>query len=308
MDIVFDQEIYFSNKNHLPLNDIAQSLLALQKAVVVAPRAMELLYEDVIADGVEIFIDELRSGSLSENLKYYFRVGLQKHVEDQVGIPIESLENQPPDRIKKIAAWLIAAGMLFALKAASESFQSKEPKTHIDQQINISLNAGRDITGIETNILRNALEKSVRENPEAVKGAVGFVRPAKKDIEASIQLDRSQFLSSQAIAEVPSALPEEELQEKSIEFANTEIYIRATDRDSGKKGWAATIPEFRESRIRLHVAPGIDLNFLAHSDVIVGNVIVFYSIDDRGNVVKPRAHLISLNEQKTKSFGGGSAP
>lgn len=26
MDIVFDQEVYFSNKNHLPLNDIAQSL------------------------------------------------------------------------------------------------------------------------------------------------------------------------------------------------------------------------------------------------------------------------------------------
>jgi hypothetical protein len=308
MDIIFEQEVYYSNKEHLPLNDIAKSLLALEKAVAIAPRVLESLYEDVVAKGIEIFIDELHSGSLSEKLRYYLHVAFQKRIEDEAGLQLGTLEGLPQEKRQQIAAWLIAAGLLVALKFAADAISNKSPKTHIEQQINITLEAGGDITGIDPGVLRSALEQAARENPEAIKGAVGFIKPAKRDQEASIELDRQPYLSSQALAEIPSALPDDETQEKSIEFEDVEIYIRATDRDSGKRGWAATVPEFMDRRIRLHISPGIDLNFLAHNDVVVGNVSVFYSLDEKGNVVKPHAHLFSINEEATSSLTGGVAP
>jgi len=302
MDIVFDQEIYYSNKQHLPLGEVAKSLLALEKATAIAPRAIELLYKDVIAHDFEIIIDELHSGSLTEKLKYYLKPVFQKQLEDATWIDIETLEGKTPEVKEKIVALIFIAVVLFALYEAKQRFFPNSPTNHIEQQINVTLQAGRDISGIDEETLRKALTQAVQEDQDAIKGAVGFVKPAKRDPDASIQIDGKPYLSSQAIAEIPSTLPDEDLRERAIDLANTTISIRATDKDSGKKGWAATIPEFMDRRIRIHISPDIDLNYLAHHDVVVGNVTVFYSTDDAGRIMKPHAHLFSIDKGETASL------
>lgn len=308
MDIAFDQSIYYSNKEHLSLGEVAKSLLALEKAAVIAPRVMELLYPDVVADDFEIVIDELHSGSLSEKLKYYLRLALQRQLEEATGVDVGTLEGKPAEVLEAIVALMVIVGILFALGEAKKRFFPDSPTTHIEQQINIKIQEGREITGIDEQTLRAAFAQAIQENPDAVKGAVGFVKPAKKDAEAAIQIDGKPYLSSQAIAEVPSALPEEDAPERAIDLENTTIYVRATDKDSGKRGWAATIPEFLDKRIRIHISPDIDLAYLARHDVVVGNVTVFYSTDGSGRIVKPHAHLFSISKEQTAKLVGGGAP
>lgn len=303
MYIQFQQEIYYSNKEHVPLSEIAKSLLALEKAAAAAPRALELLYKDVVPQGVQIYVDELQSGSLSEKLKYYVRLAFQKQMGDEFGVEPNLLEIQSESKKQDIAAWVIAAILVMAIQTAKDKFFPGTSSVHIEQQVNVTLQAGRDITGIDEQTLRNVIKQAVQENPEAMKGAVGFVKPAKLDPEASIQIDKKPYLSSQAILEIPSSIPDEPQNERALELTNTTIAIRATDKDSSKKGWAATIAEYSEKRMRLHIAPGVDLNYLAHHDVVVGNVTIFYSIDDTGKVYKPHAHLFSIDKEATKALG-----
>jgi hypothetical protein len=299
MHILCSNNIYYSNKEHLPLGEVAKSLLALEKAISMVPQALENMYGDVVAQDIEVYLEELHEGSLSERLRYYIRLAIQKQVEDESGLSLGNIDGIPNERQEKIAAWLIVACLLVALKYGANQVWPDTPKPNIEHQINVTLNAGRDITGLEPAQLANAIESSIKDNPDAVKGALAFVKPAKKDAFASIAIDGEQVLTPQTLAELPAATIESEQVEKSLEFEDVEIRIRATDRDSGKRGWAATIPEFMDRRIRVHVSPNIDLNFLAQHDQVVGNVSVFYSLDERGNIIKPHAHLFSIDRVKT---------
>lgn len=307
MDISFNQEIFYSNKEHLLLSEVAEALLAAEKSASAAPDVIEALFNGVKVHDFRVYVDELHSGSLTEKLKYYLKLVIQKHIEDKTGVELGDLESAPDEKKKQIIAWAIAAATVMALKVAADRYLPNQDSTNINQQVNVTIEQGHMITGIDNEVLRSAIENSISENPSAVAGAVEFVKPAKKDSDARIDIDGQSYLSSAAIAEVPNELPENELQEKSLELEDTEIQIRATDKDSGKRGWGATIPEFSEKRMRISIAPGIDLVHLAHFDQIVGNVTIFYSIDEHGTVTNIRAHLFSVDLEATDELAGDNA-
>jgi hypothetical protein len=302
MEISFIQNIYYSNKEKIPISEVAKSLLALEELSRVAPEILEKLYEDVTVRNMSVYVDELASGSLKEKINFYFWVAFQKFLAEESGLEPKQLEEESPERRNDILAWVMVAILVIALKAAADKVFPNSEKENIAQQINITFNAGRDITGIDTEKLRKTVEGVVENNPQVVKGAVGFVKPAKKEKEAYIEIDRNSRLSSSFLNEIPDGMIEEGEQEKVIELANTVVFIRATDKDSGKRGWGATILEFNERRIRMHVAPGIDLKFLAHQDVVIGDVAIFFSVDKEGNIRKPHAHLYSIDKDATLRY------
>jgi hypothetical protein len=297
MEVTFEHEIHFSNKSHLLLTDVAKSLLALDRNAKAAPVALEKLFDDVRASDIELYLDNLQTGSLTEKLKFRLKFALQHHIEKNSGLPLGKLSKQPKEKQEQIAAWLFAAVLLIGLREGSELLKARRGKPNLDQQINIILHQGQEITGIEKNTLNGAIDEALHETPGSISGAIDFARPAKKDPNASITLNRHQFLSRESLAEIPSSVQEEQT-EKSVDLHNTLILIRATDRDSGKKGWGATIPEFSDGRMRVTVAPGINLDVLAHQDSAIGNVTIFYTTDNSGNVVKKHAHIFSIGTDK----------
>ncbi len=293
MDIVFEHEIYFSNKNHMLLGDVAKSLLALDRNVKAVPLALEKLYEDVQSTGIDLYIDELHTGSLTEKIKFKLRLALQQHIEKASGTKLGKLSKESQERQEQIVAWLVTAVILIGLKVGAEAIRSESDKPNLENKIDISLSEGSKITAIEQQVLNIAIVDALRETPGSITGAIEFARPAKKDPAAFIRINDQPFVSAEALAEVPSTTIETE-REKTLELSDTQILIRATDRDSGKKGWGATIPAFSDSRMRVTVAPGIDLNALAHQDSVTGNVTIFYTTDNAGNVIKRHAHIYSV--------------
>lgn len=297
MEVTFSQEIYFSNKKKLPIGDVAKSLLALESVSRNSPIALSKLFRGTNVQQIDIFVDTIESGSLKEKINYYFRIAVQKNLENALGFEFPSIEKFSPETRKKVIAWALVALFFFGVKAASNKVFPDQPKKHINNEINIVLAAGRDITGVDEDKLREIFEEITKENPEIVKSSVEFVKPAKQDPSASISFDKDYKLSDSAIKEIPSSLPEDESNEKAIEFEETEILIRATDKDSGRKGWGAIIPQFNNKRIRMSVAPHIDLQLLAQHEIIVGDVTVFYSINKNGDVKRPHAHLYHIEIQ-----------
>ena len=241
---------------------------------------------------------------LKEKIKYYLWVAFQNNIADQSGIDYKNLENESEEKKSNVIGWLLAASLIVALKFAADKAFPNEQKPHIENQINITIQAGKDITGVSEEKLLETIKSVVRENPDAVRGAIGFSNPAKKESDSYLSIGEEVKFTPELLQEVPSGLLEDEEQERVIELEATDIYIRATDKDSGKTGWGATIPEFSKKRIRMHIAPGIDLTFLAHMDIVVGNVAIFYSVDGEGKIRKPHVHLYGIDKERSISRNG----
>lgn len=304
MDIEYTQDIYYSNKQKIPISEVARSLLALEEASSVVPTLIETIFDDVSIKSMSIYIEELESGSLKERVQYYLWIALQNNLENNSEIEYKNLSNETGENKRNIIGWALAATLIIALKFAADRAFPNEEKPYLQEQINITFQAGRDITGIDSEKLLGTVKTLVKENPQAIKGAIGFTNPAKKEKNAHLKIGTITRLTSELLKEVPAGLFEEEEQERVIELTDTEVFIRATDKDSGKKGWGATVPEFSEKRVRMHIAPGIDLEFLSHQDVIVGDVAIFYLVTTQGNVKKPHIHLYSINEEETRRKNG----
>ena len=299
MEIEFTQDIYYSNKKKIPIADVAKALLALEKVSSLAPILLENLFDDVNVKNMSIYVDELESGSLKEKIQYYLWVAFQKNLSENSGVEYNNIENKSDSNKSNIVGWVIAASLVVALKYAADKAFPNQEKPYIQQQINITVQAGRDITGMDTDELLEKIEAVVKENPEAIKGAVEFTKPAKNESDAYLKFGEDVNFSPEFLKEVPNSLLIEDEQERVIELNATEVFIRATDKDSGKKGWGATVPEFNEKRIRMHIAPGIDLVFLFHQDVVIGDVAIFYLIDSEGNIRKPHIHLYAVDKEAT---------
>ncbi len=294
MEINFSQEIYFSNKKKLSLSEIANSLIALENVSILSTQVLTNLYKDTLVEKMEVSIDTLETGSLKETIQYYFKLAIQKNVEGALGNNFPNMENLKDEKRNSIIAWVMVASIFYGIKIGSDKLFPDKPKEHINNEINIVLNTGKNLTGIEEDKLREVLEKISSENPSLPKNAIDFSKPAKKDPEASIDFNNEYKITKEFLKESPSSVLDEEIKEKTLEYINTEIHIRATDKDSGNKGWGAIIPEFSEKRIRLNIGKNIDLDYLSYQELIIGNVAVFYTVDQMGNIQKPHAYLYGV--------------
>lgn len=304
MEIEFIQDIYYSNKKKIPIAEVANSLLALEGVSIITPKILEKLFDDLTVKNLVVYVDELESGSLKEKIQYYLLAVFQKNIEDQSGVEYKNLEAADGDKRSNIVGWVIVATLIIALKLAAEKAFPNSEKPNIQQQINITLQAGRDITGHDTEELLKTITEAVKENPNSIKNAIEFVKPAKKEEDAHLIIGENMQLSPNLLKEVPSSVQDDDDEERVVELASTELIIRATDKDSGKQGWAATVPEFNDKRIRMHIAPGIDLEFLAHQDIVIGDVAIFYKIDLEGKITKPHVHLFGIDKNETVKLNG----
>lgn len=303
MEVEFTQNIYYSNKRRIPIKNVANALLALEENGFLTSRILERLYRDVSIESLNVFVDTLETGSLKEKIKYHLFLAFQKQITEFTGVELKTLENESEKKKSQILGWLVAALIVIGLKVAADRAFPNQQQPNIENQINITLATGEKLTGIEASVLAEVIGMVLDENPNTIKNTIEIAKPAKLEAGSSLELDSGVILSPDFLAEVPSSVINDEDIERSIELTDTEIYIRATDKDSSKKGWGATIPEFTDKRLRMHISPGVDLEFIAHLDVIIGNVSIFYQLDEQGVVRKSHAHLHNVNTTRTLELG-----
>src|SRR3546814_9943611 len=105
---------------------------------------------------------------------------------------------------------------------------------------------------------------TVQDRRRVARNAVDSVAPARREPGASIEMTVG-VISDAAVRETPSPELMEQVQpaEVIVKLRAAEVQIRALDLDSGRRGWAAVIPDLSSRRVSLRVVPGIDLEQLA---------------------------------------------
>ena len=280
LEISVRQQIYYSNRQAIPAREIADSLLALEGIVQLLPEVLIKIFPDTQIQRTELYLDQLKSDSLWEDIVVKFVFGSQekldqalKDLREKIGMDNLSGNNKI---LAAILILLIGYGAIWALKD-DKSIETSRRDT-VEGNNNVILNIGAAELKMDAEQLKAIIESAVKDKKKLSKDATRFAKPAKRDDEASISFNGSEQLrlTPEVIRAMPShvATPEEVTEVE--DFSNVEISIRAIDLDNHQKGWAAVVPVLDDRRVKLHIDPGVDTKYiLAHTTLMADITVVF---------------------------------
>jgi len=300
MELLTEHHIYYSNKHNIPLAEVAESLVALDKIIRHSPYALEKLLPGLKILDIDVFIAKLESGSLWETVLVKFVFGSQDKMEQRIESLRDKLHVEDILSNKGLVAIVAAATILSCgiyFRGKNQAVPISE-KLAIEKNINVIINMGSDITQVDPDKFKSIIESSLKGKEKRIlNDAIGFLRPATRDPDAAITFNQDDNLSitPEAILSYPKQKPEPE--ETMEVYENVDMIIRAIDLDSAKRGWAAIIPAISDRRIRLELAPHIDPITLMTHPTVKANVTVLFRETDKGKI--PR--LIHLSEVVTSN-------
>lgn len=300
MELITSQTFYYSNKQHLSVEDVADSLLALKSFIKATPEVLERICPGLQIQRVDVFVNEIKSGSLLEHLVVKFIWGNQESLDRHVA---ELRNDFKVDSIlanKTLVGAIIGALVLGGGIYVVNKIGAKEEQTQTLQSVqNVFIVNGANLSGVDEQKFRGAVQEVLRNNEHLQKDAVRFVKPAKRDGEASIVFnnDPVSIIDNKTVRAMPSAAPEGLREEEMDDFTDIEIEIRATDLDSNKRGWGAVVPSVAPRRVRMHLDPEIKVHDLLGKQSIRGDITVMYRCDDKGVRYPSLIFLRSIRKQ-----------
>lgn len=296
MEITLHQEIYYSNKDFVPIREVADALIALESIIKQTPPVLECLFPDTTIKSVEVFIDKLESGSLSEKLVVKFIFGSQENFDQFIDdlrkrVGMDKIMSNP-SLFTSIILIMIFVGVMYLLN------NSKQERTTIEANNTTIINISADALGLEASELEAIVNGAIPDKNRLARDAISFIKPAKNDPLAYITFNGDDNLSinAETIKSIPGYLKDIEQEEIIEDHDAINIEIRATDLDSKKKGWAVIVPDLGSKRIRLHLDPVINQEELIGKRVINGNVTVVFEYDDHYRKVPKLVFLRKIND------------
>lgn len=261
MEVVVNQQIYYSNKEWVPIGEIADSLLALEELIKSSPEVIEKIFPGIIIERVDVYINELKSDSIWEDLVVKFIFGSQENFDEQISKVRKKIGMEFLDKHPNILGAIIGAMILGGGIAIYESMQGGAPeKATIEANNNIIINIGAGEVEFDTEDLKAIIKGAIDNNPAISEAAIKIVKPARRDLEAKIIINQEEGLSinPESIKAMPAERPAQEEIEVIEDFDHIVLEIRATDLDSTKRGWAAVPRELTDKRVRLQFDPSIN--------------------------------------------------
>lgn len=299
MELTTSQTFYYSNKHHLSVEDVAESLLALQSFIKATPDVLERIIPGLQIQRVDVFVNEIKSGSLLEDLVVKFIWGNQESFDQHVAdlrkdLKVDALLANKTLVGAVIGALVIGGGIYVANKMTAQ----EEQKQTLQAVQNVFIVNGANLSGVDEQKFRSAIQEVLYKNDHLQKDAVKVVKPAKRDAEATIVFNNDPVatIDNKAVRAMPGSALDEAREEEMDDFTDVEIEIRATDLDSNKRGWGAVVPSVSPRRVRMHLDPEIKIYDLLGKQSIRGDITVIYRRDDKGTRFPTLVFLRSIRK------------
>ena len=289
--LTLSHEIYYSNKNEIPIREVVESLLALERIIKRTPAVLSALTE-ISIDGVEVYVDELQSGSLFEKIAINLFFKDEADLDAFLAKIREKLGEHKVARnvlIGAIIASLLGTGLFYAAKS-----MNPQGVPSIQANNNIILNIGADEARLPRESLQAIIEAAVGPyKKELARDAVKVIKPAQSDTSARIVMDGNEMLvmTPEVIKATPPKVDMDDLV-STKEYKDVDLQIRATNLDSATQGWAGLIPGLIDRRIRLELADGVDRRDIAGHFQIRADVTIHYRMDKKAKQQAPKLIVV----------------
>jgi hypothetical protein len=252
--------------------------------------------------GVEVFLNELKSDSIWEDVVVKFVFGSQEKLDQFIEkarnkVGIEHLADKPKLFSAIILTMLLAGGAYYVTKYRPDS--GAERKIIIEGNNNTIVNVGAEFLNMDSNEFRAVIDSAIKDKDKLARDSVKVILPAKRDAEASIIFNNDDQLqiTKETVNAIPRHVIDPEPEEFIEEYENVDIEIRAADLDSCKRGWAVVVPSISAKRVRLQVDARIDTEHLMLHPHLRGNITVVFTQDNDKNKVPKLVFLKSFSEE-----------
>jgi hypothetical protein len=260
-------EIYYTNKNFIPIDEILSSLKSLESNIHYTSKFIEKIYPDFKVVDSEIFIENLHSGSL--DLKLIIRKSLHatKNSRKTISAAMPSKETIK-DIVKQGTIALIIEGAKLAIPT---------PQTPtINQTITIN-----NVVNVQTmNISQNDYQSVIDKIPQKAlaENAINIAKPAKLEDTAEIKFnpnDKDEVIFDRSVLDpIPSNYVQQEQQQREKFLQDIKLSIYASDKDRRENGWAGSIHSLNHNRMRLKLNESIKPDQLHGKTEVTASVMV----------------------------------
>lgn len=281
------QVIYYSNKQPIPIRDVAESLIALEDIIRQSPAVLEAMFPGTHILHVEVYIDHLKSDSLLADVAVKFVFGSHSKLDEFIfntreRIGMDELMNDP-NLLSTILLIMILIGGAYYL--GRNTTASPEKKATIEANNNTIIQIGAGLVNLEAEDFKTIIDSAIKDKDKLAENAVKLVKPAKRDQDATITFNNNEELriKNGSVRAMSSSIEESEEEPDIEDFENIQLEIRATDLDSSKQGWGTVIPELHSRRIRMQLDPFIKPIDLRNKETIRGNITVVFGYDKSRN-------------------------
>lgn len=286
-DFVFSSshEVYYSNRELVPIADIIESLQALERIVKMCPGVLEGV-TSVPIKRIEVYVEELQSGSLLEKVvvRLFFRS------EEELDAFIDKTRDKilQPGMPRNVLIGAVLASLIGYGAVLVANSQKAAGSTTITANNNVIINLGAGQVDLTPEVFRAIVESSVTDKKDLAAQSVKFFKPARADSQAAITLDKNDALAfSPAVISATPNKAEFEKQSQVKDLRDVDLHIRATNLDSLKQGWAGLIPGLIDRRVRLQLDPSVNPTDVAGRFQVRADVSIVYKMDKSGKKMEP---------------------
>ena len=268
--ILVDTEysIFYSNKKFIPIDEVISSLRALESNIHYTSKFIEKAYPNYKVINSEIFIENLKSGSL--DVKLIVRKSLH-FIEKSSKTATQFIPSKETikDIIKQSTIALIIEGTKLATATpATPSIVNNITVNNINTTIQSPY-----LNEIQyQEVLSKIPQKSLAEN------AINITKPAKLENKAEIKFayqDKNEVTFDRSILDpIPATYTPPTLDEKEQFHQDIVLSIYASDKDRRETGWAGSIHSLNHKRVSLKLNESVKPDQLHGMTEVVASVMV----------------------------------
>lgn len=259
--IDIDFHIKYNMTTTPSVDDVVTSLTALQHLIPKSVTVLDKIYPELTIHTAELLVEDVRVGSLWEDLKVKLTVGLvgEQNAEKLQEVLNDSIKHH--HMLSKLLYAGFGAVVAFGAITAVQSCSKKEQavvNNFYDNSTNIAvLSEHSNLSGDEV----VAVVKSVMDK-KTVQKTADFIQPAKQDPNGSIEIGSKtanpQTIPNEIVQAVPEQVEAPQQEEREQDYSNIDVYIYASDQDKNTQGWAGIVPELFERRVKFELAEDIN--------------------------------------------------
>ncbi|WP_276895669.1 hypothetical protein [Frischella perrara] len=279
LQLDFRENFYYSTKKPVTVKEIIESLQGLEFVVKQTRGTLQKL-TDCKIDNVQLYINELKSGSLIEDVivRVFFGSEEEKNkfcekIHEKIGDG--KMRNTI---ITAVLVGIIGYGIYLAIKPS-------DPNYVINANNNVIINIG-DSQKITNEKLTEIIRDSITNQKSLAQNTIKVLSPARTDESSSIQIGDMATIPASTIMKTPTELNLQPLTDV-VDYNDVPVIIRAMDLDKSNKGWGGIIVDKVDQRTKITFDPNIDINILAGRSSFMADVTVIKTLTNKDNEYKP---------------------
>lgn len=290
--------VNFTNRKPIPISVLANSLMAQEKLIKRSEPFLEKIFTDIKIDRIDAEVNEIKSGSLTEDLLVKLIFNSRENYEKAKDLFSDIAKTKNVATLGMAISFGVAAYMAHGWKKAQESLQlSGRASTHIENYHNYVFTNGEKL-GLKQEDIKSILE-SPRDQTAIAKDSISAIAPAMQEEGASIQMQvfPELSISPELIQEVPEEyISVEPNTERSI-HEKVELEIWASDRENRAKVWAGVVHGITDRRIRFILDESIDPDMLHGQRLVLADIILTKKYDvGKKEFVPARVEVVKIHK------------